>query len=338
MTTERTRLLRALSTTKPASITSLALETGISEAAVEKHLADLQLEGLQFRVANQSGYQLAFAVDPIDEAQLKGALAAGGFPFVERVTLLDTVGSTNDWLTRRAAAGDMHGRACITEFQSAGRGRRGRSWQGGPYRHLMLSLGWCFQREAAALAGLSLSIGLALARELRQLGGRNIGLKWPNDLLCPAGKLGGILVDLIPQANAGSYAVVGVGINLDDSGLVGMAAGQRVTDLAAQLDGPLPQRSELAASVLTWLAQALARFDQLGFAGDQAEWNTLDVFAGKKISAVVEGEKVSGCGDGADATGCYRVRRDDGSIATLIAGEVSLSLEHPVTGAQKSAP
>jgi BirA family biotin operon repressor/biotin-[acetyl-CoA-carboxylase] ligase len=202
----------------------------------------------------------------------------------------------------------------------------------------MLSLGWCFQREAAALAGLSLSIGLALARELRQLGGRNIGLKWPNDLLCPAGKLGGILVDLIPQANAGSYAVVGVGINLDDSGLVGMAAGQRVTDLAAQLDGPLPQRSELAASVLTWLAQALARFDQLGFAGDQAEWNTLDVFAGKKISAVVEGEKVSGCGDGADATGCYRVRRDDGSIATLIAGEVSLSLEHPVTGAQKSAP
>ena len=59
----------------------------------------------------------------------------------------------------------------------------GRSWRGSPYRNLMLSMGWRFCKGAAELGGLSLSIGLALASRLRELGAGKVGLKWPNDLL-----------------------------------------------------------------------------------------------------------------------------------------------------------
>jgi BirA family biotin operon repressor/biotin-[acetyl-CoA-carboxylase] ligase len=329
MTTERTRLVRALGTAKPASIAELALAAGIGEPAVKQHLSELQADGLRFEVAASPGYQLTLAVDPMEEVDLKSALTAAGFPFVDQVVLLDTVDSTSNWLSHQVDSSELHGQVCISEFQSAGRGRRGRSWQGSPYRHLMLSIGWRFRREVAKLGGLSLSIGLALAGRLRELGADKVGLKWPNDLFASGEKLGGVLVELNSSADKEVCAIIGVGLNIDDPALATLDTGQAVTDLASQIKGLLPQRTELIASVLVDLARTLEQFDYRGFTPDQTGWNALDIFRGKAIRAASQRDIVVGVGEGADELGRYRLRCDDGAITPIIAGDISLSFDSP---------
>ena len=327
MMTERTRLVRALSTAKPASIAELALAVGIGESAVKQHLSELQADGLQLQVTASPGYQLDLAVYPMEEAQLKSDLTKRGFPFADQVVLLDTVDSTSSWLSRQVNDNELHGQVCVSEFQSAGRGRRGRSWRGSPYRNLMLSIGWRFSIGAEKLGGLSLSIGLALASRLRELGADKVGLKWPNDLFASGEKLGGVLVELNSRADKEVCAIIGVGLNIDDSALAALAADQAVTDLASQIKGLLPQRTELIAHVLTDLVQALKRFDNRGFTPDQAGWNAFDIFAGKTVRATSQQDVVVGVGEGVDELGRYRLRCDDGSITPIIAGDITLSFD-----------
>jgi BirA family biotin operon repressor/biotin-[acetyl-CoA-carboxylase] ligase len=265
----------------------------------------------------------------MEEAQLKSALTIRGFPFVDQVVLLDTVDSTSNWLTRQVDSSELHGQVCISEFQSAGRGRRGRSWRGSPYRNLMLSMGWRFCKGAAELGGLSLSIGLVLASRLRELGADKVGLKWPNDLFASGEKLGGVLVELHSSTDKEVCAIIGVGLNIDDPALAALDTGQAVTDLASQINGPLPQRTELIAYVLADLVRALERFDNRGFMPDQSGWNALDIFRGKAIRAASQREFVVGIGEGADELGRYRLHCDDGSITPIIAGDITLSFEPP---------
>jgi BirA family biotin operon repressor/biotin-[acetyl-CoA-carboxylase] ligase len=201
----------------------------------------------------------------------------------------------------------------------------------------MLSMGWRFCKGTAQLGGLSLSIGLALASRLRELGAGKVGLKWPNDLFASGEKLGGILVELNSSAEKEACAIIGIGLNFDEPSLASLDTGQAVTDLASQIKGPLPERTELIAYVLADLVRALERFDNRGFIPDQPGWNALDIFSGKQVYSVTKGERISGRGEGVDARGYYRVRRGDGSIAAVVAGEVSLSLEDPITAVQEGS-
>ena len=92
-------------------------------------------------------------------------------------------------------------------------------------------------------------------------------------------KLGGVLVELNSRADKEVCAIIGIGLNIDDPALATLDTGQAVTDLASQITGPLPQRTELIAYVLADLVGALERFDNLGFTPDQPGWNALDIFA-----------------------------------------------------------
>jgi len=149
-----------------------------------------------------------------------GAVAAG------RVDWFAVIDSTNTWLLRQP---DAHARVCIAEWQSAGRGRRGRVWSAPASGAVLLSVGW--RMPSAAGGGLSLVSGLAALDALRKLGVDCIGLKWPNDVVAVAdsgdgggdgggdtgdgaattviGKLGGILTEL-----NGDRGVIGMGINV----------------------------------------------------------------------------------------------------------------------------
>jgi biotin-[acetyl-CoA-carboxylase] ligase BirA-like protein len=131
------------------------------------------------------------------------------------IDVLDSCDSTNAVLLARAEAGAPSGTVVIANEQTAGRGRRGRSWFASPGDSLTFSLLWRFA-PGTAPAGLSLAVGLAVAQALTDLcagvGAGDTALKWPNDILKDGRKLGGILVELLPGAP--HAAVIGIGINL----------------------------------------------------------------------------------------------------------------------------
>ena len=327
MTTDRTRLVGTLREEEFQTVAQLSAALKIDEATVAGHLLQLEQDGLPLERAGDRGFRLREEISPIDAGNLVEELEKAAFPYARQVEILDTVDSTSDWLSRQQSGGvDIHGKACITEFQSAGRGRRGRNWQGSPYCHLMFSMGWRFQKEAVEMTGLSLSVGVAVADSLRNLIGAPVGLKWPNDLWCGDRKLGGILVDLNTASKPGTQAIVGIGINLHEPALEHFDPGQPVTDLASNVQGELPSRTSIIAVVMTAVARSLDRFGQHQFGCDRERFNALDVFAGRKVQTSSGETSLEGIGQGVDTLGRYRLRFSNGSVETIISGDLSLSL------------
>ena len=149
----------------------------------------------------------------IDPVRLKPLL--GGLASRFDVDALAEGSSSNDLLMARTSegAGASSGSVLVVDRQTAGRGRRGRSWASSPDSSLTFSLLWRFEGGVERLAGLSLAVGVALVRAVSAFGVSGAALKWPNDILLNGGKLAGILVELT-SARRRMGSVFRIGINL----------------------------------------------------------------------------------------------------------------------------
>jgi BirA family biotin operon repressor/biotin-[acetyl-CoA-carboxylase] ligase len=209
------------------------------------------------------------------------------------------IDSTNAELLRRGAAQPDHA-VLIADAQTHGRGRRGREWRSPPGANLYLSLFRCLRTAPRALGGLSLAVGIVAAEALHALGAHEVRLKWPNDLLARGRKLGGVLVELAPEA-----AVIGIGINLAMPPAHGAAIEQPWIDL--QTLGMQPTRAQVAAAVLSRLLPALDAFERDGLAPFRARWDALDAFAGAALRLQSGHEFIDGTSLGLADDGGLRV-------------------------------
>jgi BirA family biotin operon repressor/biotin-[acetyl-CoA-carboxylase] ligase len=257
----------------------------------------------------------------IDPVRLKPLL--GGLASRFDVDALAEASSSSDLLLARASegAGAGSGSVLVVDRQTAGRGRRGRSWASSPDTSLTFSLLWRFEGGVERLAGLSLAVGVALVRAMSAFGVSGAVLKWPNDILLNGGKLAGILVELTSERR-GMVAVIGIGINLTppapDLGLDVPAS-----SLSDALPA-LPDRHALLAQILCELAPALDQFSQAGFSAFRSEWQGLHAWQNQEVSVLRDGQvEMAGICRGADADGALLVETSTGLVRCL-SGDVSL--------------
>ena len=222
-------LLRQLSDGDFHSGEDLAAKVGLTRARVSQLLRQAETAGLSLERVRGLGYRLKAAPDFLDAAAVRLALTALGAkvakpgapapkpqapveedlgitaqdrptfdrtPPALQVEVSDQIDSTSTELLRRAPRRDIHGAVLAAEWQTAGRGRRGRPWTAVAGGSLTFSIGWRFEQGAGFLAGLSLAVGVAVARALEKEGFEGIELKWPNDLVFRHHKLGGILIEV----------------------------------------------------------------------------------------------------------------------------------------------
>ena len=132
----------------------------------------------------------------IDESRLTRLLQDAGLVSATRMSVVDVVDSTNRRLLDWTDPVTLHGRVCIAEYQSDGRGRQGRPWIAAGYQNLTLSSGLEDRTKLTTeLSAVSLVAGLAVCDCLEDIGLGGVCLKWPNDVMSPVGKLAGILVE-----------------------------------------------------------------------------------------------------------------------------------------------
>jgi BirA family biotin operon repressor/biotin-[acetyl-CoA-carboxylase] ligase len=314
-------LLRLLSDAKLRSGSVLARELGATPAAVRLALRELESLGLGLVRVRGRGYRLAEPYDCLDAAAVRAQLGAQAHLF--RLELLDACASTNTLLLERARGGAPLGSVIACELQSAGRGRRGNSWQSGLGGSLTFSLLWRFAQGAAGLSGLSLAAGVAVARALAAAGVEDVQLKWPNDLLHAGRKLGGILIELHGDAAGPSAAVIGIGLNLRLPASLRDAIAQAVTDVAS-ISNEVPQRNRLLAATLIELAQVLEQFAGHGFAPLRQEWTARHAHQGKAVTlSSGDGNKVAGRAAGVAEDGALLVETARG-VERFVSGELSL--------------
>jgi len=238
------------------------------------------------------------------------------------IDVLPSCDSTNAVLLARAEAGAPSGTVVIAEEQTAGRGRRGRSWFSSPGDSLTFSLLWRFA-PGTAPAGLSLAVGVAVARALQKVGAGDAALKWPNDILKQGRKLGGILVELVPGAP--HAAVIGIGINLQlPPGMPGDVRAASAAIGAIDAAGAAADSNALYVALLGELLATLESFGSAGFAALRTEWLARHAFQDVPVSIASDfGAPVVGICRGVDVDGALLLDVD-GRIERILSGEVSL--------------
>ncbi|MBI3716348.1 MAG: biotin--[acetyl-CoA-carboxylase] ligase [Betaproteobacteria bacterium] len=274
-------LLTELSHQRFVSGAKLAERFGVSRSAVSDALRDAAEAGVEIFSLTRKGYQLAQPLDLLDAESVRAGLG----PAAKRlqVDICHEIDSTNSELMRRAEQGAAGGICLAAELQSAGRGRRGRSWQSGFATSLTFSFLWRSDLGAAALGGLSLSVGLAVVRALRELGVGKAMVKWPNDIVVGGDKLGGILIESRGDMLGPSAAVIGIGLNVSLPARLRAGIDQPVTDVHSQCASP-PSRNLLLAVLLQHLQAVLDEFGKLGFSAQREEWCACHALHGKPVT------------------------------------------------------
>jgi len=299
----------------------LAAALGVSRGAIWYALRGLDAVGIDIHRVRGRGYRLAAPLALLDRARIARELGASSAHFALEV--LDSAESTNTLLMQRAAAGAPAGSVIAAEWQTRGRGRHGRAWHSMPGAALTFSVLWRFEQGAGFLAGLSLAVGVAVARVLAALGVDNAGLKWPNDVLWGGGKLAGILIEMQGDTLGPSAAVIGIGLNCRLPDALRDRIDQPAADLASAC-GAAPDRNRVLALLLIELECVLDAFACNGFTPLRDEWQRYHVYQRKAVRlALPDGGVVSGTAEGVADDGALLLATKTGP-RRFHSGEVSL--------------
>lgn len=214
-----------------------------------------------------------------------------------RVVIHASVPSTMDVAHALAEAGTPAGTLVLTDRQTAGRGRGGRTWQSAPGDSLTFTL---VERptDDGALSVLSLRLGLAAAPVLERWAEGAVGLKWPNDVYVDGGKLGGILVEARWRHQRPEWVAIGIGINVTRPPIAHTAG------LA-----PGTSRIEILSALIPAVRQAAGRAGGLG-PDDLRAFAARDLAMGR---AVVEPAR--GVARGVSPDGALLVHTGEGIVA-----------------------
>jgi BirA family transcriptional regulator, biotin operon repressor / biotin---[acetyl-CoA-carboxylase] ligase len=302
----------------------LASECGISRAALAKRIERLKDWQLVVEARQGLGYRLPAPIERLDQPRLQAAVGTDMHVHVVAVT-----DSTSSRLLDSAATDDPQ--AMLAEYQTAGRGRRGRDWITPFGAQLALSLAWSFEAMPRRLSALPLAVGVVCARVLHAYGATAVRVKWPNDLVVDGGaaglrKLAGILLEHRGEGGGGCRVVVGVGVNLAVQAAQAQALVQPWINLAEVLehcDVARVSRNALAAALLRELQALMLAYPRTGFSTVASDWERLDATRDRQVHVVAGDRSFDGVACGIDDDGALLVEAA-GIVHRLHAGEVSL--------------
>jgi BirA family transcriptional regulator, biotin operon repressor / biotin---[acetyl-CoA-carboxylase] ligase len=238
------------------------------------------------------------------------------------ITLLtfDTLDSTNTEALKQARQGAAEGLCILARQQTAGRGRYGRTWVSEKDAGLYFSIILRPKLETQFLPLITLMAGVAVHDMLQEYG-LNPDIKWVNDILVDEKKISGVLAETAESPN-GLAVVVGVGVNLTSENFPTEIAGtatsiKKLTGLKVASD----EAAETLTKFLTYFYGRLTGPDGPAMIVD--EWRKRSTyFSGKAVRVTSERETLTGTTDGLEPNGALRVRRPDGGVTIIQAGEV----------------
>jgi BirA family biotin operon repressor/biotin-[acetyl-CoA-carboxylase] ligase len=257
--------------------------------------------------------------EPLSVESIQAGLAT---QFVgQNVVCLAEVGSTNDTARLLAQEQAPEGSLVVADYQTQGRGRLARRWQAPAGSSLLLSLVFRPPLAPSQVQRLVMVCSLAVADAVEAETGLAVDLKWPNDLLIDGAKAGGILVEMASTGERVEFVIVGIGLNVNlDPAELPQDLLMPATSLSQKAG-----RQIVRASLLRALLQKIERRYVAMLEGTQPqdEWAGRLVTLGRPVSVSGPGSVLEGVAEGVDADGALLVRRADGGLERVLAGDVT---------------
>lgn len=314
--TTKEKVFKALSENRDGiSGERLAMKLQISRCSVWKAVKSLREEGHEIEAVTNRGYKLLKTADRLD-AEAISALCG------TEVTVFDTVTSTNIIAKERAASGAAHGTAIIAANQTAGRGRRGRSFASageGIYMSVVLRP----NTDVSHTQLITAAAAVAVCDALLSVCEKDCSIKWVNDILLDEKKICGILTEAVMDMEGGTIDSLVVGIGLNFCGKKEDLP-EEIRDKAGFIFGAgeaSATKNDLAAEVVKNL---LRESDSLADRGFVESYRKRSSVVGKEIEYLRGGELITAVAVGIDENCALEVVRGDGVRETIAAGEVSV--------------
>ena len=229
--------------------------------------------------------------------------------------------STNLWIKRLAKEGAPEGTLALAEFQPAGRGRLGRSWEVPEGTSVMMSILLRPKFEPQYAPTLTLVMGMAVAKAVKSLG-FDVSIKWPNDVVVSHKKICGILTEMGVRDGKIDYAVIGVGINVNIREFP-----EEMADKATSLyleSGKEFDRSQIPGLVMEAFEEYYEKFAATcDLSGLKEEYESILANYNQPVRVLAK-EPYEGVARGITDGGELLVEKTDGTIVAVSAGEVSV--------------
>ncbi|WP_199609803.1 bifunctional biotin--[acetyl-CoA-carboxylase] ligase/biotin operon repressor BirA [Flocculibacter collagenilyticus] len=326
MLDNRHYILKQLAQGEFCSGEQLGKQLNISRAAVAKHIKVLNEMGLDIYRVTGKGYKLSTPLSLIDPDTIKTYLSNSDSHLsqVPEVQLIPIIESTNTYLINQLRDGTTlsNGHTVISEFQSQGRGRRGRNWHSPLGTNLYMSLAWKFDNGFQSVMGLSSVVALALIDTLQQMHIADAKVKWPNDILIHDHKVAGVLVELEGQVNDSFTAIIGVGVNvaMEQQSIAHIEQPWcSLNDFSAQ---PI-DKTQFASLLINNLCNKIHQFANTGLVNMLPEWQSVDRYYNQKVALIMGDTKRIGTAKGIDQQGGLRLQMGQ-EEKVFYGGEISL--------------
>lgn len=259
----------------------------------------------------------------MDRERLAGQIEEHTMWLARNLFFQEETGSTNEDIKQLAKEGAVSGTLAVADMQTAGRGRRGRVWLSPKGESIYMSLllrPACMPNQAS---GLTLVMALAVAEAIEELEAGKSGIKWPNDIVMNGRKVCGILTEMGLAQNTIDYVVIGVGINVNQSFFEEEIA-KTATSIALEL-GKNIERTELIGRILHYFEQEYAEYEKTwDVTGLADKYNRYLVNQGRQVRVLDPKGEYEGVALGINSQGELLVKRENGEIEEVYAGEVSV--------------
>jgi BirA family biotin operon repressor/biotin-[acetyl-CoA-carboxylase] ligase len=298
---------------------ALSDKLGLTRSAVWKHVETLRNLGYRIEAVPSRGYRLVAVPDRLTSLELSPLLNTHDLG--RTLHAFDTLASTNATAFELANEGALNGEVVIAEQQTAGRGRRGRTWVSPARKNLYFSAVLRPELPPQRAPELTLVAAVALAETVREAGA-DAFIKWPNDVQIGGKKVAGILTELSAEADRVHFVVLGVGVNLN-AGLADFPP--EVQELATSLKlarGTEVPRALFTAALWTRLEHWLDVHAEDGFGPVREAWKALCSTIGAEVLVKTEKTELRGVAEDIDETGALMVRLPDGKLERVLAADV----------------
>lgn len=291
---------------------------GVSRQSINKAVKALRNREYEISSVTNKGYLLVSAPNYLNEQGIKKHLKTAVIG--KNLVVLDSVGSTNDYLKKEASNGIESGTVVAAREQTKGKGRLGRVWQTKKDDGIAFSFLLRPKMTPQEVSAVTPLAGLAVCKAIREYTGLDCKIKWPNDIIVGRKKLVGILTEMSAEFDGVEYVIPGIGINVEHTDFPEEIA-QKATSIFLET-GIHIDKNEFLACVINQIEKDFIENDMSLSEKALSEYTEMCATIGRNVTFTRQEQEYSGTAVRVDSHGELIVRLSDGSECVVNSGEV----------------